>query len=106
MVNDGTASDKSYVTIGNPSGDGERFDWYNRGGESFSLAPAFAENLITGFKVGEDADKYGELFTKGFTSAALQYNEVGSLIRLIGPGDEEYNFVITFTPTEKQLADL
>jgi len=88
--------------ISNPSGDGRIFEWKNRAGVSWTLAPNMnfldqphnAGVRIGDFDVGTNCPYYND----GHKNADLKYNANGTLYNVKGPWGEVYNHVISFTP--------
>lgn len=86
----GNSNDWHFVTISNPSGDGYHFEWTNRAGVSWSLAPDYGFNDYGGerlndFNVGPDCPYYGD----GHTNANLRYKQNGGALKKVyGPWDE------------------
>lgn len=76
------------------SEDGMKFKWTNKAGRTWTLTPAtFDENgQPTTFSVGKDCPYYSS-----YKVAKVEYGEDGQLLRILGPGNEPYQYVIDWT---------
>ena len=92
----GKANNWHFVTITNPSGDGEHWDWTNRAGVVWPMTVDSRD--CNGNIVAFDMDPKNPYYKiANFTEALVGYKKNGMIRRIEGPWDEPYRHVEEFT---------